>query len=218
MVSVSRTTTAFLAVLLMALTTSDVLAQNTKTRKYSFGAIFASEFYNADFKTLNELLDSRELLSSSFGLVLDNKEQGAYATIEYQSIRSVSDEIDVKGNAIYVSANYNLLKSLRHLLYPRLSVMATKYQVEANENLLFLAEGDELSSNFQVSSGLGVGYEYLFKLNFLKKISQFALGLNLEKSFILSKNQWKIGDLAVDFFDANLLSGIRTKVVIRIIL
>ena len=68
---------------------------------------------------------------------------------------------------------------------------------------------------------LGIGYEYLFNINYIKKhineTMKFSIGINFEKTVLNTNLKWYLKDLNIDYFNANLLSGIKTKIVIRII-
>lgn len=194
-------------------------SQNTTNKKYGLGVLFSSEFYNADFNELNELLDSREILGSSLGLFLYGKEKGSYATLEYQIIRNYSDDLSLKGNAIYLSINHNILKAGRHMLYPKLNVLVANYDIEAREDLNLLNNGDRLTSNCPFYIGVGTGYEFLYKINFIKALRNktISMGINFDKLFSVSDLKWDLDGSNIDFFDIGLSSGIRTKVVVRVI-
>lgn len=193
-------------------------SQKSSNRGYNSGFIFSSEFYNVDYNALNPLIDSREVLGSSFGFVVNHRVTGSYATIEYQILQNYADAINLKGQSIYVALNYNVLNTERHILYPKVNFMISEYDITAKEDLNSFMTGDKLSSNYMFSSGLGIGYEYLFKLNFVKRVNQFSLGLNIEKSFTISDTKWRSENSSFDAFDIDLMPGIRTKILIRVML
>jgi hypothetical protein len=198
------------------------LSQNIFKDKYDLSILFSSEFYNGDFKELNQELDSREILSTSFGLALNKKEGKSYTSLEFMLLQNYSETVNIEGYSLNLSTNYNILKKIRnHLLYPKLSIMISKYNLEVTKDLNnTLIKYDKLTS-YPISMALGIGYEYLFNINYIKKhvneAMKFSIGLNFEKTVLNTNSKWYLRDSNIDYFNANLVSGIKTKIVIRII-
>ncbi len=201
----------FLIIFLISLTS---YAQN----KYDIDVLVSTEFYNADFNELNEVLESRELIGTYLGLTISKKDLNSYLTLGYKFISNISDKVNLKGGSFYTSINYDILKKEKHMLYPKMSMMLANYTFETNENLPSIAIEESFKSNSSFSLGFGIGYEYLFKINFIKKSYHFALGINVEKSFEINNLEWTLGDSNVDFLDFNLESGVKTIIVIRMML
>lgn len=186
--------------------------------KIDIDVLVSTEFYNADFNELNEVIESRELIGTNLGLTISKKDMNSYLTIGYKFIRNISDKVNLKGGSFYTSINYDILKKDKHMLYPKMSMMLANYTFETNENLPSIAIEESFKSNSSFSLGFGIGYEYLFKINFIKKSYRFALGINVEKSFELNNLEWTLGNSNIDLLDFNLESGVKTIVVIRIML
>lgn len=214
---------AYILILLTYCSSLCAFSQNTFKDNYDLSILFSSEFYNGDFKELNQELDSREILSTSFGLALNKKEGKSYTSLEFMLLQNYSETINIKGYSLNLSTNYSVLKKIRnHLLYPKLSMMISKYNLEVIKDLNnTLVKNDKLTSNYPISMALGIGYEYLFNINYIKKhineTMKFSIGINFEKTVLNTNLKWYLKDLNIDYFNANLLSGIKTKIVIRII-
>ena len=214
---------AYILILLTYCSSLCTFSQNTFKDNYDLSILFSSEFYNGDFKELNQELDSREILSTSFGLALNKKEGKSYTSLEFMLLQNYSETINIKGYSLNLSTNYSVLKKIRnHLLYPKLSMMISKYNLEVIKDLNnTLVKNDKLTSNYPISMALGIGYEYLFNINYIKKhineTMKFSIGINFEKTVLNTNLKWYLKDLNIDYFNANLLFGIKTKIVIRII-
>ncbi len=185
-----------------------VFSQNTP-KKYNLSFLVSSEFYNADFKSLNSDLDSKEMIATSYGLTLNKQDTKSYISLEFKLLRNYSEIININGYALNFSINHNFLKSSKHLLYPKLSFMIGKYNMKLNENKIS-------KSNYAKSFDIGIGYEYIFNINYIKthinENMKFSIGLNLDKTIFNNKLIWKPSNL-----NADLTKDIKTKILVRII-
>ena len=198
-----------------------IISQNVFKDKYDLGILFSSEFYNADFTTLNknlEKIDSKEILGTSFGLTLSKKESKNYTTLEFQILQNYSDLFNLKGYSLNISTNYDILKkSKNHLLYPILGVGIDKYSLKFKQNLNLdnnsVLKNDEFISDFSLLLSGGIGYEYILNIMNLR----FSIGLNFEKSTFVNKLKWELENSSINYFQTNLVHGIKTKAIVRLI-